>query len=167
MARFCPKSEGAAPGVPSLGPAGCVLVCAAEEKPARTTRGMETHDWDFYTREHGKEAAEKMRHAAGEVDQLTEKRGWNMRMKSSKYYVGFKYENVNPFSSHWGGTHAWNVQVKASQEEAEEFSAPNWQLQRHDEGWKQAVFCRSNDDASVSELEQLFAKAYERIRGKA
>jgi hypothetical protein len=143
------------------------LAGAAEEKPAKATRGMEAYDWDFYVREHGKEAAEEMRRAVDEVNQLIKKQGWNMHPKLNKYYVAFKYGNTNPISIQWGGTHTWNVQVKVSQEEAEKLSAPNWQLQHYHHGWKQAVFRRTNERASATELESLFAKAYERIRGKA
>ena len=142
------------------------LESAEEARPPKITKGMEVYDWEFYEREHGKEAVEEMRRAAEGVDELAKKHGWNIRMHLKKLYVGFKYGNVNAFSVNWWGTHAWKVHLRVPKEEAEKFQATNWQLQRYDEGWKQAVFRRTSDGASVSELEALFARAYERTRGK-
>ncbi len=138
-----------------------------EKKSVKTAKGKGEYGREFYEEEHGEEATAEFYRMAEQIRSLVKQRGWNIRMEPKKHYLAFKYGNVNPFSLQWGGVRVWKVMVKVPEEEAQAFEADNWELQRYDEGWKQAVMKPTSPQAEAAELEKLLASAYERIRGKA
>lgn len=136
-----------------------------EERKAKTTRGKGEWGREFYEEEHGEKATAEMYEMAEQIQEVIARRGWNMRMEPKKYYLAFKYGNVLPFFLKWGGVYAWKLKVKVTKEEAEAFEAENWELQRYEDSWNQAVFRPTSPKARAAELEDLLARAYERIRG--
>lgn len=146
-----------------------VLVEKLEEvapRRSKTTKGKQTWDRAFYEREHGKEATATWFSVAAQMERIVKKHGWEIRKTFNKYYIGFRYGNTNPFCLHWGGTRAWNIQAKVPEAVARKFRAANWEFQRYDAGWKQAVIRPKNARAKVTELESLLKEAYQNIRGK-
>jgi hypothetical protein len=147
-----------------------ILIEQLQEQTTRKvsiTKGLEQYDKGFYEREHGEEPTKELLKAVSEIEGVIKKHGWPLETKINKYYVGFKYGNVNPFNVSWGGTKAWNVHLKVTETAARGFKSSHWQFQRYDTGWKQAIFRRTNAKASAAELEPLLIEAYEHIRGKA
>lgn len=147
-----------------------ILMEQLEEPAARKpgiTKGWQEYDRHYYEEEHGKDATGKVMRVASDLEAFIKKQGWSMRMKLNKYYVGFKYGNINPFSIHWSGTRAWNVQIKVPEQAARKLQPKGWEMQRYDSGWKQAVFKRTTPKASINELAELLITAYESVRGEA
>jgi hypothetical protein len=138
-----------------------------EKRRIKTAKGKGEWGRQYYEEEHGEKATAEMYQMADQIQEIIDRHGWNIRMKPTKYYLGFKYGNVLAFMLHWGGVYAWKVKVQVTQDEAEAFEAENWDLQRYEEAWHQAVFRRTSPDAKAVELEALLASAYARIRGKA
>jgi hypothetical protein len=146
-----------------------MLLDLLEEQPSRkasVTKGMEIYDEEFYLEEHGAEATKELLRAVSEIEAIVKKHGWNVEKKFNKYYVGFKYGNSNAFIVAWGGTRAWNIQIKVPEAAARKFKTESWELQRYDTGWKQAVLRKTSSKASADELEPLLVNAYEHIRGR-
>ena len=62
----------------------------------------------------------------------------------------------------WGSTYTWNVKFKISEKDATEFKSENWEFQRYDSSFNEALFKAKNPSkANVKELDLLFKKAYE------
>lgn len=146
-----------------------IIVEQMEEEPQPRiviTKGMEVYDRDFYEREHGKEATAKFLNIVSQIEGLIKKHGWQLQTKINKYYTGFKYGNRNPFGVHWGGTHAWQVFIKLPESVAKHFTSSEWEVQRYEASFKQALFKPLASKPKLDELEELMVDAYEKLRGK-
>jgi hypothetical protein len=146
-----------------------LLVDVLAEKPSPkvgTTKVMEEWDWDFYEREHGKEATQHFRKAVEAIAAFVEKQGWDLPYNLNKYYTGFKLGNRVVIGVYWGGTHAWNVGIKIPKESAEDFAGSDWEFQRYDSDFNNAVFRPKDWKAQeIHELEPLMIAAYKYISG--
>lgn len=124
-------------------------------------------DWGFYEGEHGKEATAQFRNAVEVVAKLAVEQGWGLPYNLNKYYVGFKLGNRMVFSVGWGGTYAWNLRLKLPEGTARSFRGQSWVLQRHDRGFREAVFRPLNPDSlDFSELKPLLIEAYQYVPGR-
>lgn len=141
-----------------------LLVEVLAEQPSPkvvSTKVMGTWDWDFYEKEHGKEATDQFRKAVDELQHFVQKNKWDIPYNLNKYYVGFKLGNRVIFGVYWGGTHAWNVRMKIPQEVASKFKGENWEFQRYDDDFHEALFRPKNrKSAGLSDLETLLLQAF-------
>ncbi|HOD52347.1 MAG TPA: hypothetical protein PLJ71_22010 [Candidatus Hydrogenedentes bacterium] len=129
------------------------------------TRALQHYDRAFYEREHGKQATAELFGMVKQIEEIVKRKGWQLQQKINKYYVGFKYGNKNPISVHWGGTHAWRVAIKIPEKTAKTFKAKNWEFQRYDKSFNQAILKPVSKHASARELEALLIQAFENVQG--
>lgn len=133
-----------------------------EDKKIVSTKVKEDWTWDYYEKEHNKEVVNQFRKAVKEIEDYCKKQEWNLPYNLNKYYTGFKRGNRVIFSVAWGSTYTWNIKFKISEKDAENFNSANWEFQRYDAGFNEALFKPKNpNQASISELDLLFKKAYE------
>lgn len=145
-----------------------LIVDIIEEQPSQrvtSTKVMGDWTWEFYEKEHGKDAVANFHRAVDELDEFVQKSKWNLPFNLNKYYTGFKLGNKVVFSVTWSGTHAWNIRAKITEEEAISFQGINWELQRYDTTFSEAVFRPKNNKIDINELAPIFSKAYHRISG--
>jgi hypothetical protein len=135
-------------------------------RPGATTV-MGDWTWEFYESEHGKDATAQFRKAVQAIDGLAKKQSWNTVYNLNKYYTGFKLGNRVVFSVSWGGTYAWQIHLKLPEKIARSLPGENWEMQRYDSTFHEAVFRpRYPDHADIAELEALLVEAYNRISGR-
>jgi len=139
-----------------------VEVMAEEPSPRiKTTTAMQEWDWEYYEKEHGKDAVAQFRSIVDHIDEFAHKQEWSLPYNLNKGYTGFKFGNRVIFGVHWAGTHAWNVRLKLPKEVAEGFTSPHWEFQRFDADFRE-VLIRPKDrkNAPMSEIETLLEAAY-------
>ena len=141
------------------------LVEVLENQPVvkvTTTKVMGNWDWDYYEQEHGKiyyPLPGNGKHLA----QFVHKQGWELPYNLNKYYTGFKLGNKVVFSVGWHGAHAWKIHMKLP-ESVENSELPNWEFQRYDNQFNEALF-RLKSTVSVDALEPLLVAAYKQVAG--
>jgi hypothetical protein len=130
------------------------------------TKAKGTWDWAFYESEHGKDSTQQFRHTVEAVAALVKHHNWDAPYNLYKYYTGFKLGNKVIFGVGWGGTYAWHLRFRIPEQLAKEFRAQDWEFQRYDATFHEAIF-RPIKPASVEieELEVLFVRAYEQASG--
>jgi hypothetical protein len=144
-----------------------LLVETIETAPGHrpgVTKAAREWDWDYYESEHGKEAAAQFRQAVQAIDALVRHEGWDLRYNLNKSYTGFKLGNKVVFAVHWGGTHAWNVEIRVPETEARAFSGASWEFQRYSDNFHIALMRPLRpDDPNIDELRPLLASAYRHV----
>lgn len=132
----------------------------------RTTKVLGEWDWDFYEKEHGKKSTSQFRKIVLSIDEIVNRKGWNISYNLNKYYTGFKLGNRVVFNVSWGGTYAWKVKMKVPEVVAERTQLEDWELQRYDQNYSEAVFRPvDSEDPDVNQLEPLFIEAYNFVAG--
>jgi hypothetical protein len=127
----------------------------------------EQWSWEIYEREHGKDATAQFKRMVELLDSFATKKGWNLPFNLNKYYTGFKRGNRVVFTVSWGGTYTWNLTIKVPESIAKTFKGKNWEFQRYDSQFNEALFKTTKADvASVDELSSLLESAYEGATGK-
>ena len=146
-----------------------MLVEVIEEQPAvkiGITKVLEDWTWECYEREHGKEATKTFHEVVDNIAAYVKKQGWDLPYNLNKYYTGFKLGNKVVFAIGWSGMHAWHISAKVSEEEARNFIGKNWEFQRYDNPFNQALFRpKSGKITDTSELENVLTLAYHRVSG--
>ena len=146
-----------------------LLVEVIEEQPASKvgiTKVLEDWTWEFYEREHGKEATANFHRAVDNIATFVKKQGWDLPFNLNKYYTGFKLGNKVVFTVAWAGTHAWNITAKISEDDARKFKGTNWEFQRYDTPFKQAVIKPGKANLTdTMEIESMLTLAYHRVSG--
>jgi len=146
-----------------------LLVDVMVEQPETkivTTKVMGDWTWEFYEKEHGKDAVANFRKAVENISAFVKKNDWDLPYNLNKYYTGFKLGNKVVFNVAWGGTHAWNVRAKISEEDAKKFAGQYWEFQRYDNSFKEATFRpKVKNVTDISELEEMLTIAYHRVSG--
>lgn len=146
------------------------MVEVIEEKTTpkiTTTKVMGEWNWDFYEQEHGKEATAQFKTVVQNIEQFVKKKGWDLPYNLNKHYTGFKLFGTKVvFGVDWGGTHAWRVKAKVTESEARNFSGKDWEFQRYDAPFNEAVFRSKQKNTDISELEPILLLAYQRVSGQ-
>ena len=131
-----------------------------------TTKAKGDWSWEYYETEHDKKAVSQFRQAVEDLDALVRKKGWNLPFNINKYYTGFKLGSKVVFSVSWQGIHAWKINIKLPETVAKDFKGKDWEFQRYDEQFGEAIFRSSQKDkVDITELESLLTLAYKRISG--
>ena len=128
------------------------------------TKAAREWDWDYYESEHGKEAIAQFRKVVEAIDALVRREGWDLRYNLNKGYTGFKLGSKLVVYVAWGGTRAWNVGFKVSEDEARAFRGSLWEFQRYDHEVHYAIMRPLQpDDPNVEELKPLLISAYRHV----
>ncbi len=139
-----------------------------EEQPSQrvsTTKVMGDWTWEFYEKEHGKDAVVNFHRVVDNIAEFVKRNKWELPYNLNKYYTGFKLGNKVVFSVGWAGTHAWHVRAKISEEDAKGFQGKNWEFQRYDTPFNEAVFRPKNKSFDIDELAPILTLAYHRVSG--
>jgi len=139
-----------------------------EERVKRnlTTKVLEEWDWEYYEKEHGKKATAKFRDTVNGIADIVKEHEWNISYNLNKYYTGFKLGNRVVFNVSWGGTYAWKVKFKIPENYADNLEFDDWEFQRYDSGYNEAVFRPKDlENPNIRQLEPLFVQAYNYIAG--
>jgi len=131
------------------------------------TRVMEDWSWDYYENNHGKEATHEFKKVVEAIENFVKERGWSLPFNLNKYYTGFKLGNKVVFDVAWSGTYAWRIDMKIPKDVAESFVGQDWEYQRYDGAFGNALFKPKNGKfKSLKEIEELLIIAYNRVSGK-
>ena len=63
-----------------------------------------------------------------------------MPFNINKNYTGFKNGNRVVFAVSWGGTYEIKIKMKIPDKTAKGFNGTNWEYQRYDATFKEAIF---------------------------
>ena len=139
-----------------------VEVLESEDKKIVSTKAKEDWTWEFYEKEHSKESMLQFKNAVEQIEGYCKEQNWNLPYNLNKYYTGFKSGTRVVFCVAWGSSYTWNVKFKISEKDALAFKADNWEFQRYDNSFNEALFKAKNPSKiNVKELDLLFKKAYE------
>ena len=139
-----------------------VEVLEFDDKKVITTKAKEEWTWDYYEKEHSKESMLQFKNIVTQIEDYCKKQGWNIPYNLNKYYTGFKSGTRVVFCVAWSSSYNWNIKFKITKEDAMDFKSENWELQRYDNIFKEALFkAKKPTQADVRELSDLFKKAYE------
>lgn len=140
------------------------------EKPSqplpRTTTGRQEWDWDYYRQEHGDEATAQMQRAVQALDEFFRQQGWDLPYNVNKGYVGFKYNNLLVAQVCWGGTYAWNIELKLPEGAANDLAGEHWEFQRYRREFKTTILRPLQPEAvRIEEIVPLLTQAYRHVTG--
>ncbi len=139
-----------------------VEVLELDEKKIISTKAKEDWTWEFYEKEHSKESMLQFKNVVQQIEDYCKKQNWNLPYNLNKYYTGFKSGTRVVFCVAWGAAYTWNVKFKISDKDALAFKSDNWEYQRYDYSFKEALFkAKDPENADIKELDILFKKAYE------
>lgn len=131
------------------------------------TRAQGDWTWEYYETNHGKDPTREFKKVVEELDGFVKQRGWNLPYNLNKYYTGFKLGNKVVFDVAWSGTYAWRIDMKIPKDVAEGFVGQDWEYQRYDEAFGNALFKPKNGIfKSLKEIEDLLIIAFNRVSGK-
>lgn len=139
----------------------------AVAKKVTSTKTMQDWTWEYYEENHGKEATREFKKVVEAINDFVIKQGWNLPYNINKYYTGFKLGSRVVFDVAWSGTYAWRIEMKVPVEVANKFEGKDWEFQRYDYSFKNAVFkLKKGEFKDIKELEGLLVVAYNNISGK-
>lgn len=139
----------------------------AVAKKVTSTKTMQDWTWEYYEENHGKEATREFKKVVEAINDFVIKQGWNLPYNINKYYTGFKLRSRVVFDVAWSGTYTWRIEMKVPVEVANKFEGKDWEFQRQDYSFKNAVFKLKKDEfKDIKELEGLLVVAYNNISGK-
>jgi len=139
-----------------------VEVLEEEKKKITSTKATEDWSWDYYEKEHGSDATSQFKKAVEAIDEYSKSKKWNLPYNLNKYYTGFKNGNRVVFSVGWGATYSWHIKFKISEKKAREHKGINWEFQRYDNSFNEAIFkLKVSSPIEIGEFEALFKLAYE------
>jgi hypothetical protein len=130
------------------------------------TKTMGEWDWEFYEKEHGKDATQEFHKVVDQLEGFVKKKNWNLPYNLNKYYTGFKLGNKVVFDVSWEGTRTWKVRMKIPQETAQSFTGEIWEYQRFDAPFKNVIFrLKPGKSIDITELSALLVSAYKNVSG--
>lgn len=132
------------------------------------TKVLVDWSWETYKADHDKDATVQFKKMVETIDGFCKKRGWDLPYNLNKYYTGFKLgQNRVVFSVHWASNSTWNMKLKIPEKLAKQFKGQNWEYQRYDNIFKEALFRPLHPEAQVvGELGKYLMKAYENVSGR-
>lgn len=134
------------------------------DKKIKTTKAEKEWTWDYYEKEHGKEATTQFKEAVDQIEKLASEKGWETPYNLNKHYTGFKLGTKVVFSVEWGGTHAWKVVLKIPEEVAKNINTENWEFQRFSKSFKNAILNpKDRKYFSIDDIEEYFELAYDNV----
>ncbi len=136
-------------------------------KKITSTKVMEDWTWEYYEDNHGKEATQEFKKVVEAINNFVTRKGWKLPYNLNKYYTGFKLGSKVVFDVGWSGTYAWRIDMKIPLNVAESFEGQDWEFQRYDSTFKNALFkAKDGEFTSIIELEDLLVIAYDNVSGR-
>ncbi|MBD3328165.1 hypothetical protein GF340_02555 [Candidatus Peregrinibacteria bacterium] len=84
----------------------------------------------------------------------------------NKLHTIFKLSNRIAFDIKWSGTYTWKVEMKLDPGTVDDFKGNQWEFQRYDDGFNNAIFRPLEaEKTDLTELEIFFEIAYQNIAG--
>jgi hypothetical protein len=131
-----------------------------------TTKVMGDWSWEYYEKEHGKEAAQEFHQVVNQLEEFVKKQGWNLTYNLNKYYTGFKIGNKVIFDVSWESTKTWSIHMKIPPEIAEKFHGKTWKYQKYNATFKNSYFrIIPGSVIDISELYEMLKAAYRNVSG--
>jgi len=131
------------------------------------TKVLGDWSWETYKADHDKDATTQFKNMVEAFDSFSNKHGWDLPYNLNKYYTGFKLGTRVVFSVHWASNSTWNVKLKITEKIAKQFQGKDWEYQRYDSSFHEALFKPLNPDAqAIGELGKYLIKAYENVSGR-
>lgn len=139
-----------------------VEVLESDDKKVVSTKAKEEWTWDYYEKEHSKESMLQFKNVVEQIEKFCKEQNWNLPYNLNKHYTGFKSGTRVVFCVAWGSSYTWNVKFKISEKDALAFKSDNWEFQRYDNSFNEAIFkAKDPKKAIVKELDYIFRIAYE------
>jgi len=140
---------------------------AITKRPTVTTVTQDW-SWEYYEENHGKAPTREFKKLVEALDFFAKEKGWNLPNNLNKYYTGFKFGNKVVFDVGWSSSSSstWQLRIKIPKDLAENFKGNNWEFQRYDNQFNNALFkTKSGKFEDVEEMKELLIFAYKRISG--
>lgn len=137
------------------------------KKPGVTT-ATQDWTWAYYEENHGKVPTQEFKKLVEALDSFAKDKGWNLPYNLNKYYTGFKFGSKVVFDVGWSSSSSstWQLRIKIPKEIAENFVGNNWEFQRYDVPFNNALFrTKSGRCEDIKEMEDFLIMAYKRISG--
>ncbi|MDP9202373.1 MAG: hypothetical protein M3P26_10650 [Gemmatimonadota bacterium] len=136
-----------------------------EERKARPrpVAGLGVYDEAFYRTEYNPESATLFLKLAKDVQELVQRKGWNLETKFNKHYCGFKAGFFNAFGLKWVGSRSMSFFFKLTEAEAR---ATGLKITKYESHWKEAYVYVDPSKTKVLDLLPLFEAAYGKLTGK-
>lgn len=136
------------------------------EGPKQKTKpvtGLGVYDEAFYKAEYNPQSAILFLKLADEIEELVQKKGWNLERKFNKAYCGFKAGFFNAFGLKWVGSKTICFFFKLSEAEANETGI---KITKYESQWKEAYVYIEPAKTKMYDLLPLFQAAYDKLSGQ-
>lgn len=145
---------------------GCPLTArnwvSLDTKP-KPVSGLANYDADFYIKRFNSNSAKEFLKYTKDLERLVNKKGWDLELKYNKQYCGFKAGFFNAFGIQFIGSKTFAFFIKLPEAEAKKVKP---QMNRYEEGWKQAVYYIVPGVTKTEDFQKLFEMAYSHLTGK-
>ena len=148
-----------------------VLVNPLETEPDAKIKavkvGQVTYTREWYEENLGrnKDSIDPFFETVEKIDELVAKKGWDVKKKLNKWYVGWKYGSFNVFGVIWIGTKSFAIFFKIDEEALKTINVPIKPL-RYESQWSQALYKVDSDNYDVKALLPLFEASLKNITGQ-
>lgn len=133
------------------------------KQKVRPVSGLGQYDEAFYKSEYNPQSAALFLKLADEVNELVQKKGWNLERKFNKHYCGFKAGFFNAFGLKWVGSKTFCFFIKLSESDVKRIGI---KITKYEAEWKEAYVYVEPGVTKVSDLLPLFQAAYNRLSGQ-
>ncbi len=135
----------------------------ATKPKTKPVSGLGVYDEAFYKAEYNPQSAILFLKLADDIDELVQKKGWNLERKFNKHYCGFKAGFFNAFGLKWVGSKTMCYFFKLSEVEA---ASTGIKITKYESQWKEAYVYVEPSKTKVHDLLPLFQTAYNKLSGQ-
>lgn len=133
------------------------------KQKTKPVSGLGVYDEAFYKAAYNPQSAVLFMKLADEIDELVQKKGWNLERKFNKYYCGFKAGFFNAFGLKWVGSKTISFFFKLTEAEAHKTGI---NVTKYENQWKEAYVYVDPVKTKVHDLLPLFQAAYGKLSGQ-
>lgn len=133
------------------------------KQKTKPVTGLGVYDEAFYKAVYNPQSAVLFMNLANEIEELVQKKGWNLERKFNKHYCGFKAGFFNAFGLKWVGSKTISFFFKLSENEANETGI---KITKYESQWKEAYVYVDPVKTKVHDLLPLFRAAYGKLSGQ-
>ena len=138
-----------------------------EGKIKTTKTGLVTYSREWYEENLGrnKDSIEPFFNIVEKIDRLVTKKGWDVKKKLNKWYIGWKSGFFNVFGVIWIGTKSFGIFFKIDEQELKNIRIPIKPL-RYESQWSQVLYKIDSEDYDIETLLPLFEASLKNITGR-
>jgi hypothetical protein len=137
----------------------------AKIKPVKIGQVNYTKKWYEENLGRNKDSIDPFFETVEKIDNLVSKKGWDVKKKLNKWYIGWKYGSLNVFGVTWIGTKSFAIFFKIEEEALKTIDVPTKPL-RYENQWSQAIYKVDSDNYDVEALIPLFEASLKNITGQ-